>query len=70
MAFLTDVFVSGRESFNLAGVRRRWNDYMRRRDARRTTIRELSGLTDRELADLGISRFQIKEVAAEAARRA
>ena len=33
--------------------------YMRYRD----TVRELSQLTDRELDDLGISRFQIESVA-------
>jgi uncharacterized protein YjiS (DUF1127 family) len=34
-------------------------NYMRYRD----TVRELSQLTDRELDDLGISRFQIESVA-------
>ena len=32
-----------------------------------TTLRELSVLTDRELADLGIARSQIKGIAMEAA---
>ncbi|QYZ70387.1 DUF1127 domain-containing protein [Neotabrizicola shimadae] len=31
------------------------------------TVRELNGLTDRELADLGISRVSIRDVAAQAA---
>lgn len=31
------------------------------------TVRELNALTDRELADLGISRFSIRDVAAQAA---
>ena len=31
----------------------------------RDTVRELSQLTDRELDDLGISRFQIESVARE-----
>jgi uncharacterized protein YjiS (DUF1127 family) len=35
--------------------------YMRYRD----TVRELSQLTDRELDDLGISRFQIDSIARE-----
>ncbi len=35
--------------------------YMRYRE----TIRELSQLTDRELEDLGISRYQIENVARE-----
>lgn len=29
----------------------------------RTTINELEGMTDRELADVGITRWQIKDVA-------
>jgi uncharacterized protein YjiS (DUF1127 family) len=36
-------------------------NYLRYRD----TVRELSQLTDRELDDLGISRFQIESVARE-----
>lgn len=35
--------------------------YLRYRD----TVRELSQLTDRELDDLGISRFQIENIARE-----
>jgi uncharacterized protein YjiS (DUF1127 family) len=38
-----------------------WKDYG-------TTVRELSGLNDRELADLGISRSDIDWVAREHAR--
>lgn len=34
-------------------------NYLRYRD----TVRELSQLTDRELSDLGISRFQIDSIA-------
>ncbi len=34
------------------------------------TLEELSALTDRDLADLGIARISIEDVAREAARRA
>lgn len=34
----------------------------------RATVRELQALTDRELADLGISRFSIPAIAREAVR--
>lgn len=34
----------------------------------RTTFNELSQLTDRDLADLGIHRSQIREIARDAAR--
>ena len=40
-------------------------NYMRYRE----TVRELSQLTDRELDDLGISRFQIESVARRPRRR-
>ncbi|MCP1170667.1 DUF1127 domain-containing protein [Limimaricola litoreus] len=38
--------------------------------AYRVTRRELSALNDRELADLGINRAMIEEIATQAARRA
>ena len=38
-----------------------------RRRVYNRTLEELRGLTDRELADLGISRFSIAQVAHEAA---
>lgn len=38
--------------------------------AYRTTVAELSALSDRDLADINLHRAQIAEVAAEAARRA
>ncbi|MBF9232395.1 DUF1127 domain-containing protein [Microvirga alba] len=44
-------------SYILSKVR----SYMRYRD----TVRELSQLSDRELDDLGISRFQIENIARE-----
>ncbi|EYD71113.1 DUF1127 domain-containing protein [Limimaricola hongkongensis] len=38
--------------------------------AYRVTRRELSALTERELADLGITRGMIEDISAQAARRA
>lgn len=38
------------------------------REIYRQTYEELSALTDRDLADLGIARMSIREVAREAAR--
>ena len=48
-----------------------WQELRRHRAERRLfrrTHAELSRMTDRELADVGISRFQIADVALEAAR--
>ena len=42
-------------------------DFIARWRLRRDAVRELSRLSDRELADLGISRSDIKDVAAGAA---
>ena len=46
-----------------AGIR----DYMARRAVYRQTVRELNDLNARELADLGMSRSMIRNVAYEAA---
>lgn len=46
------------------------SDYMDRRRAYRTTVRELSSLSTRELADLGLSRSMIRSVALEALDKA
>jgi uncharacterized protein YjiS (DUF1127 family) len=46
---------------SLARLLRGWRDYG-------TTVRELSGLNDRELADLGISRSDIEWVARQHVR--
>lgn len=50
------------ETLLLAGAQ-----YLRRQRVYSRTRVELSALTDRELADLGISRFDIARVAREAA---
>ena len=42
-------------------------DYMARRSVYRQTLRELNDLTDRDLADLGMCRSNIRSVAYDAA---
>jgi uncharacterized protein YjiS (DUF1127 family) len=42
-------------------------DYMARRSVYRQTLRELNELTERDLADLGMSRSNIRSVAYDAA---
>jgi uncharacterized protein YjiS (DUF1127 family) len=56
---LTDRFAALREDFETALTKRR---------AYSTTLNELSALSDRDLADLGLHRSGIKAVALEAAR--
>ena len=51
----------------LAGLRARVLDAVAKRRVYRTTLTELSSLTNRELSDLGISRSMIKGIAIEAA---
>ncbi len=48
----------------------RREDSRRRDRAYRRTYRELDQMTDRDLADIGIPRFMIADIAAEAAARA
>ena len=51
----------------LVAMLRRWltdlEVWMDNREKYLQTVRELSALTDRELADIGIARYQIREVA-------
>jgi uncharacterized protein YjiS (DUF1127 family) len=42
--------------------------YLRRRAAYRQIVAELSGYSDRNLADLGIARYEIERLAREGAR--
>lgn len=44
------------------------SDYLAKRKVYNQTVRELELMTNRELADLGISRSMIKRLAIEAAR--
>lgn len=70
MAFLNDVFSGRREPVTLSGLTRAVSEFLRRDLVRRQTYAELSVLSDRELADLNISRYDIRRIAAEAARNA
>ncbi|KQI69455.1 protein of unknown function [Loktanella sp. DSM 29012] len=50
-----------------AGLRKQIADAAAKRRVYRNTVNELSALTNRELADLGISRSMIRSIATEAA---
>ena len=47
----------------LSNMLRRFQRYMQARRLERQTIAELSGLNDRDLHDLGISRSEIRSIA-------
>lgn len=51
-------------------IRARHAEASRRDRAYRQTLEQLSAMTDSDLADIGITRFMIRDVAADAARRA
>ncbi len=69
MAFLADVFAP-LEPIRFSTLARSFRDYRRRNAVRRRILNELSALSDRELNDLNISRFDFRQIADEAARRA
>lgn len=48
-------------------VRHRWSESAAKRRTYRTTVNELSALTDHELSDLNLSRASIPAIAHEAA---
>jgi uncharacterized protein YjiS (DUF1127 family) len=48
-------------------IRKTLADKARRAHAYRETYRQLDAMTDRELADIGLSRLQIRDIAEEAA---
>ena len=54
----------------LMTLRSRFDESRRRHAAYRRVYGELTSMSDRDLADLGIAPGQIPEIAAEAARRA
>ncbi len=51
-------------------IRKALADKARRAHAYRETYRQLDAMSDRELADIGISRLQIADIAEEAASAA
>ncbi|MEM9579343.1 MAG: DUF1127 domain-containing protein [Pseudomonadota bacterium] len=66
MAFYTDALTS-KFSF-MHAISSAWDAYKaeaHKRAAYRTTLRELSALSDHELDDLGLHRSQIKNIALE-----
>lgn len=70
MAFVNDIrhFEAGILA-RLRELRETLADRMIRRRVYRTTVNELSNLSTRELADLGINPSQIRSIAYEAAYR-
>ena len=75
MAFYTDTRVReagllARIFASLSAATARMTENMIRRRIARTTFAELAALSDRDLADLGMSRADIRYVARQAARDA
>lgn len=70
MAFLNEVFSGRRETVTVSGLTEAISGFIRREKVRRRTLAELSALSDRELTDLNISRYDIRRIAAEVARDA
>lgn len=68
MAYITDTRTSGLAlAQRFAALREAFVAARAQRKIYNTTVSELEGLSNRELADLGISRSMIKAVATEAA---
>jgi uncharacterized protein YjiS (DUF1127 family) len=61
--------VSGIAAF-FRSLRETMADKTRRDQAYRRTLAELGGMTDKDLADIGITRYMIRDIAIEAANRA
>ncbi len=68
MAYATETRTGLSLGQRIAYIRATLADSVARNKVYRTTLNELSALTDRDLADLGISRSAIKSIALEAAR--
>lgn len=68
MAFFETNLVRGAGiADNLSGFAARISDYLTRRAVYRRTISELRGMSNRDLADIGLNRSMIISVAHEAA---
>lgn len=68
MAFITDTRNAGSSlSERFANFRANWAEARATRAVYKTTLAELSALSNRDLNDLGISRSQITRIALEAA---
>ncbi len=71
MAYANDVRSNGFSVFaSISALRATLADRLAQRKVYRATVVELSNLSNRELADLGISRSMIKGIALEAAKTA
>lgn len=67
MAYANDIRTAAPASVSFGGLFKSLAERFARYRVYRETTLELSGLTNRELADLGLSRATIKAVAYEAA---
>ncbi len=68
MANVTDIRANGATlSQRISEVRAALADRYAKYSTYKTTLNELAGLNDRDLADLGINRSMIKSIATEAA---
>lgn len=71
MVFMTSIEMTGathaESASPAAGLLTRLRATLARRKVYTRTLKELAALSDRELADIGISRFDIRRIAAQAA---
>ena len=67
MAYVNNTRTASPALAEVGGIFKSIKVALERRAVYARTVRELNGLTDRELADLGISRVSIRDVAAQAA---
>ena len=68
MATASEIYFPSRSAFaNVTHIFHTMRDNAAKRKMYRTTVSELSNLTNRELNDLGLSRSAIKGIAFEAA---
>lgn len=68
MAYVNSLRAEGNTVTQWVGeVLARWNDARERRALYRRTLEELSAMSDRDLADINLSRVQIEDIAREAA---
>lgn len=71
MAYAANITHNGIEGLNgrFATLSARWKARLERNRRFRTTLAELSALSDRELADLGMSRAMLRSVAWESSAK-
>ena len=71
MAYAESTRHAGAHGFNtrLSDLSARWKSRLERNRRFRTTLNELNALSDRELADLGMSRAMLRSVAWESSAK-